>query len=53
MILRHHSQMHTAGVFLIGIALAAVIAIFAVSKQTSSIAEDMAAFQPKRDDDGS
>jgi hypothetical protein len=53
MILLHYLQMHTAGVFLVGIAVAAVIAIFAISKQTTSLGEDIVISHPPPDDDGS
>jgi hypothetical protein len=48
-ILPHYFQMHTAGFFLVGIGIAAVIAVFAASKQADALIDDVLS-QPSRDE---
>jgi len=50
-ILLHHSQMHTAGVFLVGIGIAAVVALFAASKQSDGLRDDVVIAHSSRDED--
>jgi hypothetical protein len=52
-ILPHYFQMHTAGVFLVGIGIAAAVAIFAASKQARSLDQDSIISHSSRDDDAS
>jgi hypothetical protein len=51
MILLHYSRMHIAGVFLIGLGIAALIAIFAVSNQARALMDEVITEHPSRDDD--
>jgi hypothetical protein len=50
-ILLDYVQMHIAGVFLVGIGVAAVVAIFAASKQSRSVRDDIVISHSLRDDD--
>jgi hypothetical protein len=43
--------MHIAGAFLVGIGIAAVVAIFAASKQSRSLGDDIVISHSSRDDD--
>ena len=43
--------MHIAGVFLVGIGIAAAVAIFAASKQSRSLRDDIVVSYSSRDDD--
>jgi hypothetical protein len=43
--------MHIAGVFLVGIAVAALIVIFAVSNQSRALMDEVITEQVSRDDD--
>ena len=47
----HYFQMHIAGVFLVGIGVAAIVAIFAASKQSRSLRDDIVISHSSRDDD--
>jgi hypothetical protein len=50
-ILPDYSHMHTAGVFLVGIAIAAVIAILVVSKQSDALRDEIVVAHASRDKD--
>jgi hypothetical protein len=50
-ILRHHFQMHIAGLLLVGIGIAAVVAILGASKQSHSLKDDIVISHSSRDDD--
>jgi len=47
----HYFRMHIAGVFLLGIGIAAVVAIFAASKQSRSLRDDIVISHSAPDDD--
>jgi hypothetical protein len=49
--LLHDTQMHTAGVFLIGVGIAAVIALFAASRQSGALRDDVVIAHSSRDED--
>jgi len=49
-ILLDYSQMHIAGLFMVGIGIAAVVAIFAASKQSSSLRDDTLVSHSSRED---
>jgi hypothetical protein len=49
--MRHYFQMYIAGVFLVGVVVAVVVAIFAVSKQSDSLRDDIVISHSSRDDD--
>ena len=51
MILPHDSKMHIAGVFLVGLGIAALIAIFAVSNQSRALMDEVMTEHSARDDD--
>jgi hypothetical protein len=51
MILPHDSKMHIAGVFLVGLGIAALIAVFAVSNQSRALIDEVIGEQSAHDDD--
>ena len=49
--MHHYLQMHIAALFLVGIGIAAVVAIFGASKPSHSLKDDIVISHSSRDND--